>query len=145
MFYLVNKSEGCNILGIYMKQLNGEIVDIIKKREDNIRKERRRFVRENKEYLLEMIFNSLMGIIKPVLKDRNIINLGIERNKYRYDGKGKEILEKYNCICDVIEEEDIKECLIMYLKHIEIFLYVEDWKCIRRFSQLSYCSSCFLF
>lgn len=52
-----------------------------------------------------------------IFKDRSNIHLGSQRNFDLQKEKEEEVKEAKEYISDVIEEEDMKECLLLFLKH----------------------------
>lgn len=118
--YLIGKSElGCNILGIYMKELTGEIVDKIEKKGNKtIMKERRSYERERLEKIFYEILNSLKDIMKINSEGRINTYSGYYRKVDIYLGKEQQLKEAKNYIDDIIQEEDVKECILLFLKYI---------------------------
>lgn len=131
---LICKSdEGYNIINIYLKELNGEIVGRIKKRKEynnnnyNIREERRRYEKERINEVFYVILKSLKDLTEHTFEDKNKVYLGYRRGYYSYMERKEEIKEDKDYLSDIIEEEDLGECLILYLKCIrEKFNYFNN-------------------
>lgn len=124
--YFVNKTEGCDLIGIYMKELRGEIVDRIKKKEgNNIKKERRNYERERNDNTNRLILGSLRDMFKYTFNSRRNVYLGKSRNiniRLRVD----EGIKAKDEISDVIEEEDVRQCLLLFSRHMKLGVKLQD-------------------
>lgn len=147
IYYLINNSEEvCNIVNILMQVLSGETVDRIRKSKGNTnkkerREERRSYERERIFDIFKKIFISIRNMMEYTFKYKGGIHIGSKRNKDNFKGKEKEIEEIINCFSDIIEEEDMSECLICYLYLLNEKDYRGADKEECSFSHLSLCSN----
>lgn len=135
-----NSKEDYGAIDICLKELSGEIVDRIKrKQENNIIKKRRGYERETVDDILKDILLSLKSLMEHMDSIKNKESFEKDENKDHHKENPKEIKENCDKILDVVEEEDLGECFVLYLKHTYKGFFEDNKKeeCVK----LSYLSS----
>lgn len=113
-------------MNMLMKKMNREMVDKIRKIEQNkIKRERMKWKRERNVEEFDVnyiILYSLNNIKYYNNKDRNNVYLWNKINNDNYEGIEKEIEEDKNNLSVVIKKEDMEECMNLKVNHMNIYI-----------------------